>query len=494
MNIQEIAVELNVNDNVAIAKKDANHIAIGDRFALKDIKEGEYLYQYGYPFAASLGIKKFDLISLDNTTNDIPKSSEQEFVAPPLTKLIKKYQDMTFAGYKRKNGAVGTRNYIAVIPTSMCASEVSNQVASHFDNDAFLEKYPNIDGVVSLAHTEGCGCGAGAQIDRTMEVLKGFAVHPNVAAVLFIDLGCEQTSYFVMNSYINKNIQEDIKPIEWITIQESGGIGQTIQKSIEIVNGFLDEANAHTREDVPLSNLIVATECGASDKFSGITANPLIGDVVDKVIAAKGKGILSEIPEMLGVYEMFFKRFASMEVADKFQKAVDWYLDIAQRLDVNISNNVVPANVAGGLINSYIKSLGAVMKGGTSRIEDVIEYGAPITKDGLSIMQGPGNDLESLTGLVSSGANIVCFSTGYGTITGNAITPVIKVSSNSNTFNKLKEDMDFNAGRLLENEDLDDVSEELLMKVIRVASGEKSWSQVWKQKQFQIWTAGKLTL
>lgn len=494
MNIQEIAIELNSNDNVAIAIKNAKHIQIGDRFALCDIPAKEYLYQYGYPFAKSLGIKQYELISLKNTTNDIPVPSQKAFVEPPVTQLLERYKMMNFFGYKRKGGGVGTRNYIAVIPTSMCASEVSNQVAQHFDNQIFAEKYPNVDGVVSLAHTEGCGCGAGSQIDRTMEVLKGFAIHPNVAAVLFIDLGCEQTSYHVMNSYINKNIHDDIKPIEWITIQESGGIGQTIQKSVSIINSFLDEANNHKREEVSISNLVIATECGGSDKFSGISANPLIGKVVDKVISARGRAILSEIPEMLGVYDMFFKRFASMDVANKFKKAVDWYLDIAQRLNVNISNNVVPANVQGGLINSYIKSLGAVMKGGTSRIEDVVEYGAPLLNDGLSIMQGPGNDLESVTGLVSSGANIVCFSTGYGTITGNAITPIIKISSNSNTFNKLKEDMDFNAGRVLEGENLDDLSEELLQKVISVASGEKTWSQVWKQKQFQIWTAGKLTL
>ena len=494
MNIKEIAVELNVNDNVAIAKQNVQGISIGDRFALKDIAKGEYLYQYGYPFAKSLGINQYELIDLENTTNDIPKSSKQEFVVPPSTLIVEKYKEMTFMGYKRDDGTVGTRNYIAIIPTSMCASEVSNQVAQHFDNDDFLNKYTNIDGIVSLAHTEGCGCGSGAQIDRTMEILKSYATHSNVAAVLFIDLGCEQTSYSVMHSYINKNIQENTKPIEWITIQENGGISETLEKSIDIVNSFLNDANKHTRVPVPISNLVVGTECGASDKFSGITANPLIGDVVDKVVSAKGKAILSEIPEMLGVYDMFFTRFVSVKVADKFQKAVDWYLDIAQTMDVNISNNVVPANVAGGLINSYIKSLGSVMKGGTSNIEDVIDYGAPVTKDGLSIMQGPGNDLESVTGLVSSGANVVCFSTGYGTITGNAITPVIKVSSNTGTFNKLKKDMDFNAGRLLENETLDCISEELLKKVIRVASGEKSWSQQWKQKQFQIWTAGKLTL
>lgn len=493
MNLKETAILLNRKDNVAIGKKNIKSIKLGDRFAIKDIAKDEYLYQYGYPFAKSLGIKKEELITVENTINEIPQSANKDFEEPPLTRYLKKYLDKTFLGYKRNNGQVGTRNYIAIIPTSMCASEVSNQVATHF-NKELMSNYANIDGVVSLAHTEGCGCGAGSQINRTMEVLKGFALHSNVAAVLFIDLGCEQTSYGVMHSYLNKHIQKDSKPIDWVTIQESGGINKTIQKSIAIVNDFLSHVNVQEREEVSISHLTLGTECGASDRFSGITANPLIGTVADKIIYAKGKAILSEVPEMLGVYDMFFKRFASLDIANKFQIAVDWYLNIAQRLNVNISNNVVPANVQGGLINSYIKSLGSVMKGGTTRIEDVIEYATPIQKDGLSIMQGPGNDLESVTGLVSSGANIICFSTGYGTITGSAIVPVIKISSNTNTFNKLQEDMDFNAGRLLENEILDDISEELLERIIVIASGEKSWSEKWNQKQFQIWTAGKLTL
>lgn len=493
MQLDNWFVVLNSKDNVAICTKGVPSKTIGDRFALKDIPKGEYLFQYGYPFAKSLGIVKGDLITLENTENEIPHSIDKAFVTPPVTKLIEKYKNKTFFGYKRANNQVGTRNYIAVIPTSMCASEVANQVARAFDTEEFFKTYQNIDGVVSLAHTEGCGCGAGMQIDRTMNTLKNFALHANVHSVLFIDLGCEQTNYNVMHKYLHKNGNAS-KKIEWITIQENGGIEETIQKSKEIIKSFLNDANSCYREEVPVSYLVYGTECGGSDRFSGITANPLIGKVADHIIYGGGKAILSEVPEMLGVYDMFFDRFASMEVAGKFQKAVNWYMDIAQKLDVNISNNVVPANVQGGLINSYIKSLGAVMKGGSTRIEDVLEYGESILKNGLSIMQGPGNDLESVTGLTASGANIICFSTGYGTVTGSAITPVIKISSNTNTFSKLSKDMDFDAGTILTDANIDQLSEELFDKVIKVASGEKSWSEKWKQRQFQIWTAGKLTL
>ncbi len=198
---------------------------------------------------------------------------------------------------------------------------------------------------------------------------------------------------------------------------------------------------------------------------------------------------------MLGTFEMLLPRFRDMETASKFKKALEWYVEIGRKLGLTLEANLVPENIEGGLINNYIKSLGAVMKGGTGVIEDVIDYGEPLKKQGLSIMQGPGNDPESVTGIVASGATMMCFSTGKGTITGNAICPVIKIASNEETFNKLSDDMDFDGSRLLrEKTDIDALGEELLNKIIAVASGEKTWSEKWRQRQFQVWTAGKLSL
>jgi altronate dehydratase len=510
MTVEDFALVLNSRDNVGISLKNIPNgetidfqgktvaikhaLQVGSRFSLEFIPNGEYIYQFGYAFAQSKGITAGEIISTENTFNKIPISSDQKIKPANATILQEIYQGKTFNGFLRNDGRVGTRNYIAIIPTSMCAAEVANQVSRHYDNDQFYKTYRNIDGVVSLAHTEGCGCGAGTQIDRTMTVLKNHALHPNVAAMLFIDLGCEQTNYTRMHAYLNQELIDTQKPTGWITIQEAGGVEKTIKQGIEIVNSFLDQVNGIERKECSLSHLVVGTECGASDTFSGITANPVIGNTLDKVIYGGGSGILSEIPEMLGVFEMLKERFASSVVAEKFSDAVKWYINIAEKLNVDIFDNLVPKNKSGGLMNSYIKSMGAVMKGGSTRIEDIVDYGASLTKSGLSIMQGPGNDLESVTGLVSCGANIICFSTGHGTITGSAIAPVIKVCSNSTTYNKLENDMDFNAGRLLEDEFMDDLSEELLDKVIRVASGEKTWSEKWKQHQFQIWTAGKLSL
>ena len=248
------------------------------------------------------------------------------------------------------------------------------------------------------------------------------------------------------------------------------------------------------RESCPLGALLLGTECGASDSCSGISANPLIGGVADRIIRGGGAALLSEIPEMLGTFDMLFPRFRTPAIAEKFSAAVAWYLDLAAKLGVNIGDNVVAKNIEGGLINSYLKSLGAVLKGGSAPIEDVVGYGEPAAPAGLSIMQGPGGDLESVTGLVSSGANLICFSTGYGAVTGSAICPVLKISSTTATWRALPDDIDFDAGRLLTGDSLEQLAEELLAHCIRVASGELTATERSGQRQFQIWTAGKLSL
>lgn len=511
--IEEVAIIINLDvDCVAVAKEDIpksivlkfNGIPLriktlikrGERFALRDIRKGEFVKQYGYPFAQSKGILKGELISCSNIKNILPWTGLKKYKKPPQAKLKQDYLNKIFLGFSRKDGKAGTRNYYLIIPTSMCASETALQVALSLDNDKeMMKRYSNIDGIVAIPHTEGCGCDSGLQIERLMMVLKGYVAHPNVGGCLLIDLGCEQTNYEKVNAYFKDCIAQDLKPIDWITIQESGGTICTIRKAKEKILSRLDKVNQIKREPLLISKLVVGTECGASDSFSGITANPIIGNAVDKIISAGGQAILSEVTEMLGTYEMLLPRFRNLEIAHKFKQILEWYMDMAKRMGLTLEPNLVPKNIEGGLINNYIKSLGAVMKGGTTVIEDVIEYGEPLKKQGLSIMQGPGNDPESVTGLVASGATIILFSTGKGTITGDAICPVIKIASNEDTFKKLPQDMDFDASRLLrEDTTVGALGEELLEKVISVASGEKTWSEKWKQRQFQIWTAGKLSL
>jgi altronate hydrolase len=310
-----------------------------------------------------------------------------------------------------------------------------------------------------------------------------------------MDLGCEQTNYEIIFAYLKDTVGEALKPIDWITVQESGGTRLAIDKAVNVINHRLAEVNNVTRKPSPISELVIGTECGASDSFSGITANPVIGNAVDRIILGKGSGILSEIPEMLGTYEMLLPRFRTSEIAERFNRLIEWYINIAKKLDLTLNDNLVPENIEGGLLNNYIKSIGAVMKGGSTVIEDVLEYAEPVREKGLSIMQGPGGDLESVTGIVASGATVICFSTGKGTTTGNAICPVIKISSNNSTFNKLPEDIDFNAGSLLtEQTTINKLGAELFEVIIDVASGKETWSERWKQRQFQVWTAGKLSL
>lgn len=510
---EDVAIVINPDrDQVAVAKIDIpqgtilerkgnrtevrGFIKRGQRFALVDIKKGEFVRQYGFPFGKSKGILKGELISASNMENVVPEAKLSNFKEPLKTQFKEKYLKRTFLGYIRKDGKVGTRNYYLIVPTSMCASEVALQVAMSFENNKkSIAKYSDIDGVLAIPHTEGCGCDSGLQIDRLMTVLKGYVCHPNVGGCLIMDLGCEQTNYKKVHSYLKDIIEKELKPIDWITIQESGGTHNTIEKAKAIIKNRLGVVNKVKRKSASISKLIVGTECGASDSFSGITANPIIGNVVDKVIFGGGSAILSEVTEMVGTFGMLLPRFRNLEVAKRFQGILNWYLDIARKLGLTLEPNLVPKNIETGLINNYIKSLGAVMKGGTTAIEDIIEYAEPIRKRGLSIMQGPGNDPESVTGIVASGATVICFSTGLGTTTGDAICPVIKIASNDDTFRKLQEDMDFNAGRLFsEQSSIDALGEELLDKVIAVASGQKTWSEKWKQRQFQVWTAGKLSL
>jgi altronate hydrolase len=515
INLDTLAVVVDLKlDNVAVAKKNIekgtfvayrneiiklnDSISAGERFAISKIKKDDFLIQYGYPFAQSIGISEGDKITNYNTKNKLPEIGRNYKFNHPPTFYLRKYIEKIFLGYKRVNGLIGTRNYYLVVPTSMCASETASQIVDSFDERKIKNQYPNIDGIVAIPNTEGCGCAGGLQIDRFIRVLKNTISHPNVGGALIVDLGCEQTNYTVIFRLIDDKVELSDRIIDWITIQHEGGIHKTIEKAIRIINSKLKQVNKAERKSYPIEGLVLGAECGASDAFSGITANSVIGNVVDKIIFGKGGAIFSEMPEMVGAEGALFQKMRSRAVMNKFKEAMAWYKDVAHRLNATMDDNLVPENKAGGLMNAYIKSLGAVVKGGTTIIEDFINYGERIRKRGLSIMQGPGNDPESVTGLVASGANIICFSTGKGAVTGNAIVPVIKISSTSNLYQRMEGDIDFDAGRLLKSDSksstLEELGEQLLDLIIEVASGKETKTETMKQRQFQVWTAGKLSL
>ncbi len=512
--LEDVAIVVNPDaDNVAVSKTGLaagtclsfqggiitlrDNILKGQRFAIKDIDVGEYVIQYGYPFGRSTSIHQGALIHNGNIVNVIPDLAADLPPTVPETVYQERSIKKSFLGYRRANGMVGTRNYYLVVPSSLCASQVAQQIAQHASATFDLGSLANVDEVVAIPHTEGCGCASGPQIQRFLRVLKNTVTHPNVGGVLIVDLGCEQTNYQLLHAYLEEEAPLAGVPRDWLTIQQEGGTRRTVARALEIIGTRLDMVNRAIRTRTPLKHLVVGAECGASDAFSGITANPVIGNVVDKVVAGQGSAIFSEFPEMVGAENALCRRMRNEGVVAKFLQAMTWYREMARRLEVNMDDNLVPENRSGGLLNPCIKSLGAIAKGGTTVIEDVLRYGERVTQRGLHIMQGPGNDLESVTGLTASGATVICFSTGRGTITGSALAPVIKVSSTTEMFQRLPEDMDFDAGPLLAVNGRrlqDDLGEELLELVLAVASGQRTWSEINGQRQFQVWTAGKLSL
>ncbi|MBI5418812.1 MAG: UxaA family hydrolase [Deltaproteobacteria bacterium] len=472
-------------------------LSMGDRMAIAEIPSGDYLIQFGLPFAKSTGIRKGEKVSSANTIDALPKGRPARNRSRLTVTRRDACKQRRFMGYERSDGRCGTRNIFVVVPTSMCASATAVHIAGAFEDG---KSRRGVDGVVALANTEGCGCAGGLQIERFLRVLKNTILHPNVGGALIVDLGCEQTNRAVMHDYLCRGVTAGRlgKPIDWLTIQRAGGARRAQEKGIRLVGARLGRLGEAARKPCPIGKLVVGAECGASDAFSGITANRVIGNAVDKVISGKGAAIFSELPEMVGAERILFPRMRDRAVLEKFKAGMRWYDRIARRLNAPMDNNLVPENKAGGLLNPFIKSIGAVMKGGTAIIEDFLDYGEAVGKKGLSIMQGPGNDLESVTGLAASGATVICFSTGRGTVTGNAIVPVIKISSTSALYRRMPEDIDFDAGAVIGPErrrpTFDQAGDALLAKILSVASGEKTGSETARQRQFQVWTAGKLSL
>jgi altronate hydrolase len=514
LQLQEAAIVMSERDNVAVAKRDiargtklnfqgriivvADFIPRGHRFALRDIRKGQNVSQYSYPFGISKGIGSGRRVERSNISesaiNYESLLNNYAFRKPLSPAVYRPGLKRSFLGYRRKNGEAGTRNYYVIIPTSLCASDVAKRVADQLDSDRRLQKkYPHIDGIIAAAHTEGCGSSDGIIIDRLLRTLKNTIANSNVCGALVVDLGCEKISSDAFLKYAAGGTACG-KPLDRVSIQECGGTGKTIAAAKDIVLKRLGRLSIK-REEVPIKRLVVGTECGASDSFSGITANPVIGRTVDKIIGAGGAAILSETPEMIGAEGALVGRMVSKKVARAFIAGVRWYKDLAKKLGVPMDGNFVPGNEKGGLVNLTLKSLGSILKGGTTPIVDFLEYGERIGKQGLSIMNGPGNDLESMTGIAASGANIFLFSTGGGATEGNSIAPVIKIASTSGLFNALRDDVDVNAGVLMDdNVSLDAFSDTLLDEVVAVASGKKTRAEIWKKRSFQIWTAGKLSL
>ena len=381
-----------------------------------------------------------------------------------------------FQGYRRSNGKVGTRNYIGVIASVNCSSLVSKKIAEHFSMPGALDPYPGVDGVVLLTHKSGCSVSDGStSMDMLRRTIGGYMRHPNFAGILLVGLGCEdnQISALLKDQHFVPGPM-----LRTISIQDAGGTRAAISAGVADVEEMLVEAAKAEREPLPASELVVGLQCGGSDGMSGLTANPALGAAVDRLVACGGTAILAETPEIHGAENLLLERAVSHEVGERLIALIEWWQDYTRREPQGFDGNASPGNREGGLTTILEKSLGAVAKGGTTNLVDVIHYAEPAEKKGLIFMDSPGFDPISATGQVASGANLIMFTTGRGSCFGCRPTPSVKLASNTPMFDRMREDMDFNCGTLLDGEEsLEEMGERIFQLMLETASGKATRSE-----------------
>jgi altronate hydrolase len=382
----------------------------------------------------------------------------------------------TFRGFVRADGRVGTRNYIAIVSTVNCSATVSQAVADWFTQDRLAE-WPNVDGVAAFTHSSGCGMEfTGEPMDLMRRTLGGYMKHANVAGVLVIGLGCERNQ---INALLESQGLVPGPMLRTMVMQEVGGTRKSIEAGIAAVKEMLAEANRATRSTVSAAHLCIGLQCGGSDGFSSITANPALGAAVDLLARHGGTGILSETPEIYGVEHTLTRRAASREIGEALLERIRWWKDVyAAGRDTQINGVVSPGNQAGGLANILEKSLGAMMKGGTGPLMGVYRYAEPVTAKGLVFMDTPGFDPVSATGQIAGGANIIAFTTGRGSMYGAKPVPSVKLATNTPMYRRLAEDMDINCGEILDGRaSVPEMGERILDHLLRIASGERTKSE-----------------
>ncbi|MGZ5848731.1 MAG: UxaA family hydrolase, partial [Ramlibacter sp.] len=425
--------------------------------AARDIQAGDYVHSH------NLALVDFDRdpgFGLDVRPVDYVPEAERA----------------SFMGYVREDGRVGTRNFIGILSSVNCSATVINRIAAHFTPQR-LKDYPNVDGVAAFAQTTGCGMSSPSpHFDLLRRTLAGYARHPNMAGVLIVGLGCERNQ--VADLVDSQGLAQG-RLLRTLVMQEVGGTTETIEAGIRAIEEMLPLANAYRRRRVPASHIKVGLECGGSDGFSGITANPALGAAMDILVRHGGTAILSETPEIHGVEYMLTRRAASPEVGQKLLDRLAWWAEYTRGHNGQFNGVVGPGNQAGGLANIFEKSLGSAMKGGTTPLQGVYEYAAPIDRSGFVFMDSPGYDPVAVTGQIASGANLICFTTGRGSMFGSKPAPTIKLATNSPMFHKLRGDMDLNCGAILDGEvDVPQMGQRIFDAILRHASGEPTRSEV----------------
>ena len=403
-----------------------------------------------------------------------------DFVASPAT----------FQGIVRPDGRVATRNYLGILSTVNCSATVAKHVERAFEGAA-LDAFPNVDGVVALTHTAGCGMDtSGEGMDILRRTLAGYARHANFAGVLVIGLGCEGNQMDAL--FFTQGLAQG-PLLRAMTIQDKGGTAKAVAEGIAMIKEMLPAANEVRRQSVPASHIVVGLQCGGSDGYSGITANPALCAAVDLLVRNGGTAILSETPEIYGAEHLLTRRAATRAVGEKIVERIHWWEEYTARNHGEMDNNPSPGNKAGGLTTILEKSLGAVAKGGTTGLMDVYEYAKPVTAKGFVFMDTPGYDPVSATGQVAGGANLICFTTGRGSAYGCKPAPSLKLATNTPLFVHQEDDMDFNCGTVVDGtESIAAAGERFFELILKVASGEKTKSEAfgYGEDEFAPWTLG----
>lgn len=502
--------ELSINLPGAVKQK--------HKFLTADLNKGEKVIMYGVPVGkANWDLKAGEVITIENVTHFVDEVKINEVGYDWQVPNVAQWEGRTFSGFHRQDGKVGTANYWLFVPLVFCENRnlkvieealskglgyyrpnkyeeyVRTKISSDstFKSSASEKKvFENIDGIKFLYHHGGCG-GTRQDSETLLRLLAGYVSHPNVAGATVLSLGCQhaQISWF---QEIQKELYPKVeKPVIFLEQQKLLSEEKLITEAIDQTLEQLVIANKIKREAAGLDKLVVGLECGGSDGFSGISANPAVGHVSDMIVTLGGATVLSEFPELNGVEQNIVDRCVSRPVAEKFLKIQRAYEDKAKAVGSGFDMNPSPGNIKDGLITDAIKSAGAAKKGGKAPISAILDYTEPVTESGLNLLCTPGNDVESTTGLAGSGANIILFTTGLGTPTGNPITPVIKISSNTELYNRMNDLIDLDAGGITRGEvTIEQVGEAFLEKIIAVASGEETKAMKLEQNDFIPWKRG----
>ena len=510
--LSDISIRLHRDDDVVVLKRpvkaglafadtDGHTVTLrtdllrGHKLATREVRDGEPLRRYGQV----IGFARGDIAPGDHvhTHNLVVRdfTREHEFgtdvrTLPP----VPAGEERGFLGYSRPGGRVGTRNYIAVISSVNCSASTSQQVKARFAPEQLRRDFPGVDGVLAFTHKSGCCVQPGEPHAMLQRVLAGIARHPNIAGYVMIGLGCEghQVSGIRADGKLDQLRPGEAAPT-FLNIQQQGGVAKTIEAAAAAVARLLPVADLARRTPQPLSKLVLALNCGGSDGASGITANPALGIASDELVRHGGTSVLAETPEIYGAEHLLTRRAITREIGEKLVAHIRWWEQYVKLFGASIDNNPSPGNKEGGLTTIYEKSLGALAKGGQAPLSAVYRYAEPITAPGFAFMDTPGFDPVSMTGLVCGGANVGVFTTGRGSVYGCKPSPCLKVATTTTLYDWMRDDMDLNAGTILDGtETVEQVGQRIFEAILAMASGErtKSEAQGIGDEEFAPWILG----